>query len=573
MKRRSRRSIAAAPFKRSVRSAAEGAPDWARRFTASLSTPGLLTGTLFFAASLSPSLLPRAWGMQGVVSGLALASGYSIGVVYRWLWSYLELPLPAARTQRVILWCAGALSVATALVFLWQASEWQNSIRRLMELEPVDTRRPFRVGAIAILLFGLFLAVARLFHLTFRLVSERLGRGVPRRVANLVGLVLAGTIFWSVLDGVLFRFTLESADASFQRVDAAMETAGEPPSAPLRTGSAASLVDWHDLGRTGRDFVSSGPGSEDLDAFFDGEETVEPRRVYVGLNAAETIADRVALALRELERVGAFERSVLIVVTPTGTGWVDPAAMSAVEYLHRGDVASVAVQYSYLPSWMSLLVEPQYGAETADALFDAVYSRWTELPADDRPELYLHGLSLGALNSQQASDFYDIIADPFDGALWTGPPFRSETWRSITRQRHPDSPAWLPRFRDGSIVRFMNQNGMSSPPGAEWGPVRMLYLQYASDPITFFEPEALYRSPEWMEEPRGPDVTDELRWYPVVTVMQLAADLAVGDSAPPGYGHVFAAEDYIDAWLEVTDPPGWTADRIERLKKLHAPEG
>ncbi|MDZ7780555.1 MAG: alpha/beta-hydrolase family protein [Gemmatimonadota bacterium] len=561
--------MATEPLKRSVRNAAAGAPEWARRFTASLSTPGLLTGTLLFAASLSPSLLPRDWAMQGIVSGLALASGYGIGVVYRWVWSYLELPLPAPRTQRIILWCAAGVSVATALVFLWQASEWQNSIRRLMELEPVDTRRPVRVGGIAVLLFSVALALARLFHLTFRFVSGRLGRGVPRRVANLVGLVLAVAVFWSVLDGVFFRYALEAADRSFQRVDAAMETDLEPPTEPMRTGSAASLVDWRSLGRTGRDFVSSGPRSEDLDAFFDGNQTAEPLRVYVGLNAAETIEERVALALQELERVGAFERSVLIVVTPTGTGWVDPKAMSAVEYLHRGDVASVAVQYSYLPSWLSLLVEPQYGADTADALFDAVYSRWTELPADDRPELYLHGLSLGALNSQQATDFYDIIADPFDGALWTGPPFRSETWRSLTRQRDPASPAWLPRFRDGSIVRFMNQNGTSSPPAAEWGPVRMLYLQYASDPITFFEPAALYRTPEWMEEPRGPEIAEELRWYPVVTMMQLAADLAVGDTAPPGYGHVYAFEDYIDAWLEVTDPPGWTAEGIERLKALH----
>ena len=45
----------------------------------------------------------------------------------------------------------------------------------------------------------------------------------------------------------------------------------------------------------------------------------------------------------------------LIVVMPTGTGWIDPAAMDTVEYLHGGDVASVAIQYSYLTSWLSLL--------------------------------------------------------------------------------------------------------------------------------------------------------------------------------------------------------------------------
>ncbi|HUF74809.1 MAG TPA: alpha/beta-hydrolase family protein [Longimicrobiales bacterium] len=554
-------------IRRGVQTAAAAPPTWIREFKASLSTPGELVGTLFFAASLSPSLLPRAWLMQGMLSGLALSSGYGIGVAGRWLWSYLELPLPRAPVQRITLWVATTLCLATAFVFLREASEWQNSIRVLMELEPVDSARPLRVGAIAAAVFTVVLAVARLFHLTFRYVSRKLGRRIPRRVANVIGLLVSLMIFWSVIDGVVFRFALQAADRSFQRVDARMEPDVEAPAAPLRAGSSESLVAWDDLGRTGRAFVSSGPTTGDLEAFF-GEPLLEPIRVYVGLNAAESIEARAELALQELRRVGAFDRSVLVVVTPTGTGWVDPAATSSVEYLHRGDVASVAVQYSYLPSWLSLIVEPEYGLETADAVFAAVYSYWRELPRESRPALYLHGLSLGALNSQQASDLYDVIADPFAGALWSGPPFRSQTWRELTRQRDPTSPAWLPRFRDDSVVRFMNQDGFWGAPESSWGPLRIVYLQYASDPITFFEPDAFYRSPEWLQEPRGPDVSDRLRWYPVVTMLQLLADLAVGDTSPPGYGHVYAAEHYVDAWRAVTEPPGWTAEEVQRLKDL-----
>ena len=39
----------------------------------SLSAGGLLLGTLFFAASLTPTLLPRTFLTQGVLSGFALA--------------------------------------------------------------------------------------------------------------------------------------------------------------------------------------------------------------------------------------------------------------------------------------------------------------------------------------------------------------------------------------------------------------------------------------------------------------------------------------------------------------------
>src|SRR5690606_18133074 len=105
------------------------------------------------------------------------------------------------------------------------------------------------------------------------------------------------------------------------------------------------------------------------------------------------------------------------------------------------------------------LVQPEYGAEAARALFRVVYEHWTRLPRDRRPRLYLHGLSLGAMNSQRSAQLFEMIGDPIDGAVWSGPPFESALWRSITRNRNPGSPAWRPEFRDGSLVRFMNQDG------------------------------------------------------------------------------------------------------------------
>src|SRR5262249_52682863 len=78
---------------------------------------------------------------------------------------------------------------------------------------------------------------------------------------------------------------------------------------------------------------------------------------------------------------------------------------------------------------------------------------------------------------------------------------------------------------------------------------------------------SLYRRPDWMASPRGPDVSPELRWYPVVTMLQLALDMMVSTSTPFGYGHVFSPEHYVDAWISVTGDPGWSADEIARLKQ------
>ena len=108
------------------------------------------------------------------------------------------------------------------------------------------------------------------------------------------------------------------------------------------------------------------------------------------------------------------------------------------------------------------------------------------------------------MNSDLSFDLYDIIDDPFNGALWSGPPFRNDAWRRMTAQRDPGSPAWLPRFRGGSVVRFMNQDGGLERGEQPWGTFRIAFLQYASDPITFFSPQSAWREPDWLKHPAAP---------------------------------------------------------------------
>jgi uncharacterized membrane protein len=531
----------------------------------SLSGIGLVLGALLFAASLTPTLVPRSYLTQGVLAGACFAIGYGAGVLWRWLWHYLELPEPSLRIRSITNALVAVACVIVVIVYLWRAMEWQNSIRVVMKMEPVETAHPFKVCAIALITFFVLLALARLFKLVTRFLSTQIQRFVPRKVANAVGLLLAVLLFWSIANNFLIRTAFRSLDYSFREFDALIEPERPQPTAPGKTGSAASLVKWDELGRAGREFVASGPTAGKISAFT-GQPAQEPIRVYVGLRGADTPRERAKLALEELKRQGGFDRSTLIVITPTGTGWVDPAAMDTVEYLLHGDVASVAVQYSYLNSPLSLLFQPEYGARAARALFAEVYGYWTTLPKDKRPRLYLHGLSLGAMNSEKSAELFETIGDPIAGALWSGPPFESRIWRSITENRNEGSPAWLPEFRDGRFVRFMNQNGPTVPADAPWGPMRVVYLQYASDPIVLFDYRDAYQRPAWMRPPRGPDVSPELRWYPVVTMLQLALDMAVATSTPMGYGHVYAPEHYVDAWVAVANIRDWSPDALGRLK-------
>jgi uncharacterized membrane protein len=530
---------------------------------------GLVVATLFFAASLTPSLLPRHVAVQGVLSGIALAVGYGVGVLCVYLWQYLELPNPSVKVERISRRLSAVAVAAIAASFLWRATIWQNSIRQLMEMEPVKTTYPWLIALIAALLASFFIVCMRGLRKCWLLVHRQVNRVVPRRVSYVVSTLIVVVILLLMINKVIARIALNVADAAFLQVDEFVDENIEQPVDELSSGSAESLIDWDSIGLKGKNFIVGGPTKEKISEFW-GKHAERPLRVYVGLRSKDSIAERVKLALQELIRVGGFKRRVLVVATPTGTGWLDPGAVDTFEYLHAGDTAIVSVQYSYLPSWITILVDPHRSRDSARALFDEVYGYWTKLPKDDRPKLYLHGLSLGALGSESSADLFTVFEDPIQGGLWSGPPFPSRVWSRFTQARNPDSPFWLPKFRDGSMLRFMGRESQLAESGSRWGPMRFVYIQHASDPMSFFAPELLYRRPAWLVGQRGPDVSPYLQWYPIVTCLQTAFDLPVSTSVPTGYGHNYDPASYIDAWIAVTEPESWDLDNTERLKLLFA---
>lgn len=537
-----------------------------------LSSGGLFFGLVFFALSLTPSLIPRQFMLQGVLSGCVFAVGYAVGVSLEWVWTFLGFSRPRKPAARVIevLLLAGALLLAIA--FLWRSTGWQNSIRSVMDMAPVESTQPLWVVAIAILPAVVLIGIGTLVVHSVRAIGNALGRVVPRRAALLGGILIVAIVSNLMVNGVVARWALYSADRFYADLDRLAGSYEAAPVDPLRSGSAASLIDWDTIGRDARIYVQSGPTREEIETLT-GKPAITPLRVYVGLRSADTVEARARLAVAEMDRIGAFDRSVLVLIMPVGTGWVEPAAIDTLELLHGGDVASVAVQYSYLTSWLSLVSEPDVGVATAEALFHAVYERWTDLPSESRPKLYLHGLSLGAYSSQASATLYDILADPFDGALWAGPPFASGTWRSLTASRESDSPWWRPRIGDGSVVRFANQGHALDKDYAQWGPVRLVYLQYPSDPVVFFDRSLIYQRPQWLGEERAPDISPQLNWYPFVTFFQVALDMALAQTSPIGFGHVYAPTDYLDAWIALTDPPGWTDAELSGLRTRLARQG
>lgn len=531
----------------------------------SFSFPGLIGAGLFFALSMAPSLIPREAVIQGVLSGFTAAVGFWLGLALVWLWTFFELPVFSGGVGKAVRVTVSALTIVLVGYSLWHGAEWQNSLREFLGLGPLEATYAPIVLLIAIPLALALRELGRFAYWIKTKISRLLARIMPRRVSIFIGILLAVYLLTNLVSGTIGRVTLESLDAMFVALDQLIDPDLAPPSEDLATGSAKSLISWEKLGRQGRHFVASGPGRETIEGVT-GSAAVRPLRIYVGLGAAGTPEERANLALEEMKRVGAFDRSVLVIATPTGTGWIDDAAADSLEYLHRGDTAIVAQQYSYLTSYISLFLEPGYSKASATALFNAVYGHWRRLPVDRRPRLYLHGLSLGSTGSEQSMNLYMVLGDLIQGAVWSGPPFTNPNWAAFTQGRNPDSPYWLPRYGDGSLVRFTNQHNALEIPGAKWGPVRLVYVQYASDPITFFSADLFFRKPSWLIGKRGPDVSPDLQWTPIVTGVQVAFDMAGASALGPGLGHLIAASDYIDAWIAVTQPDGWTEADVERLK-------
>ncbi|MCX7560569.1 alpha/beta-hydrolase family protein [Sulfitobacter sp. F26204] len=523
----------------------------------------LCLGLVFLAASLTPSLIPRDWLVQGILGGIVMALGYLIGRTCISIWRLLELPEFHGR----IAFITRVIACVPTAIVLWlclaNTRHWQNGIRERMDLELLENAHTIRMMALALAIFTVLVLLGFGLQWLFDRVRFRLYHIMPARTANVAGfLVTALALTILARDGVMNR-VITGLDNSVTVAQKLFADAPPPPAARNLTGGEASLVDWGALGQPGRDYVLNGPTAKDITSFT-GRDALTPIRVYVGRAQADTAQERADVALAELIRQGGFDREILIVAMPTGTGWMDPGAVDTVEYMHGGNVATVAVQYSYLQSPLALILETRTGLDQAEALISTIHTYWRDLPDEDRPRLYVHGLSLGAWSSMHGTDMFALLDDPINGALWAGPPFPSIRWQNVVASRNRDSPYIAPLLGEGRLVRFASHfQDAGGPEG--WGNMRIIYLQYSSDPIVFFTSSSLFRKPEWMKEPPGPDVSPDMRFIPVVTQFQLAVDMALANTAPDGHGHSYFGADYVGPWVALTDPDDWTETDTARL--------
>ncbi|MCD2110921.1 alpha/beta hydrolase [Rhodococcus rhodochrous] len=418
----------------------------------------VLTVVLATAISLAPPLLPRQSVVQGVVTGLSVVIALAVlRIVMAARRRAGRPPRPARPELRVPVALVGG---SVVLVAAAGAHRWQNGLREVMSVPAVDVRWWLEALAVAIVVVAAVLAVPRLVHLLSR-----------RRVAVAavtVTLAIGATVGIGVTVGI------GTATMAFSP-GGTIDTVASPTalSAGL-SGGAGSALSWNRLGREGQKFVSlPAEGS--------------PIRIYVPLSAAPDPSARAEFAVDELRRSRAFDRPHLVVAVPTGSGWVDAAAVRGFEHRWGDDVAIVAQQYSDMPSWATFVLDHGAAEEEARALVTALRAHLSTLPDEQRPALHVYGQSLGATG---ASAVFDNEPEPC-ALFLAGPPAGVRT--------------------DGASVRANT-----------------------SDPVVWWRPSLLWSPPDLSHARADAPIPP---WLPVVSFVNTTVDLLTSLEAPPGHGH------------------------------------
>ncbi|WP_068180769.1 alpha/beta-hydrolase family protein [Mycobacterium sp. UM_CSW] len=537
-------------------------PWWVRHYT----FMGTAVGLVFIWFSMTPSLLPRGAVFQGLVSGFSGAIGYGLGVFAVWLVRYMRTrnysPPPPRWAWKVLI----PVGLVGMVVMAIRFHVWQDRVRDLMGVAHLKWYDYPIAAVLSIVVLFTLVEIGQFIRWLISFLVGLLDRIAPFRLSVTIVVVALVVLSITLMNGVVLKFAMRTMNNTFASANDEESPDTAPPKTPLRSGGPQSLVSWESLGREGRVFIEGGPRVDELTTF-NGSPAMQPIRAYAGLNSADGITATAELAARELQRTGGLQRAVVAVATTTGTGWINEAEASTLEYMYNGNTAIVSMQYSFLPSWLSFLVDKENARHAGQALFEAVDRLIRQMPEGQRPKLVVFGESLGSFGGEAPFMSLNNVLARTDGALFSGPTFNNTIWTDLTSTRDAGSPEWLPIYNDGKNVRFVARASDLGRPDAAWDHPRVVYLQHASDPIAWWTPDLLFAKPDWLREKRGYDVLPETYWIPVVTFLQVSADMAVAVDVPDGHGHHYVA-DVANGWDAVLSPPGWTPEKTDKLRPL-----
>ena len=525
--------------------------------------------------AVSPSLLPHSWWATAANVGVLQGLGHGFATVA----SQALRPVRSDEPQSLLPDPVRlAMTGVTAGVFV-------TSLRRRAHQEKlVESDEKFKVSpqilgiTVGTLGYGVVLLVGDAIQTFIDAINELLGKKLPPVASWPLAIAGGGALLILVGDQMVVRRFAVRVSRQAQELDREFMRGADQPKRPERSGSPESLVDWNTMGRQGRAVVAGGPRKEDIERLVDGE-AMEPIRIFVGLDTerddAPDFEEMAAVAVEEMRRTGAFERSHIAVMSAAGTGWINDFHTSGFEFVTRGDSAVVAMQYSYLPSAYSYLADRKNPVNSSRVLIEAIRSELEQLAPETRPKLYVGGESLGAYGVSDAFETVEEFLEQTSGGVFTGTPGFASNHSYLTRHREKGSPQRLPLINGGRHVRFtahpahLRHDFRGYSYANTWVEPRFVFAQHASDPVVWWEPSLAWKAPDWLREPgsRGEpapaaqhlDALDTMRWMPLVTYWQIGIDQLPSKDYPSPHGHNYHDET-VAYWNAVIHGAGDDAD-------------
>jgi Alpha/beta-hydrolase family len=308
----------------------------------------------------------------------------------------------------------------------------------------------------------------------------------------------------------------------------------DPPTVAEATGGPGSTIPWTSQSRESRRWLTMVLPADGI-AHVMGEPARQPIRVYASLESAASTEERAALLLAEIDRTRALERSVFVLFSPTGSGYVNYVATETVEYLTRGDCASAAIQYSVLPSALSL-GKVHVATQQTRIVVNGIVQRLLMMPAERRPRFLLFGESLGSQVSQELFEGQGLAGPTgigLDAALWIGTPASTVWRRQITEGADITQ---VPSVQPTGVYVTRSLRDWAELSDADRATVRFLLLQNGDDPIPKFEAPLLWCRPDWLglDDTRPHGAPRGTRWLPITTFFTTFIDLQNALAPTPG---------------------------------------
>jgi uncharacterized membrane protein len=489
------------------------------------------------------------------------------GMVYE-VGEELRRRFPAQTPLRPLL--LGAASFGYAAFQSGRALKVRNQLVQKWTAKDKSAQLP---GSLAVGLgVGLFgRGIGSAFRRSQKATADFFGPDIPHQVIGAT--VNAG--LWAAGAVALYNAGVGKIAQSNEKIEPGYD---KPPESDFVSGGPASGSPFEELGLQGRRFVTDVVTPEAIEKTLGEPAIAHPVRAYVGMNSEPLYpAGRSEMMLEEMERLGAFERSHLLLFSPTGTGWVDLAVASAAELFTRGDIATVCVQYGRSPSFLALQ-KVALGRAQFRLLLWGVKQHLAERPPERRPRVLVFGESLGAWSSSDVVmrtgidgfDHYGI-----DNALWFGLPGLAKWSRTGMREGHGHH---IPPGSVGAFDRFEQYDALTPE---EKEAMRAVILDHDNDPIAAISPRLAVKRPPWLEgETRGRGVPEEMRWIPVLTLIQVLADAMNAMRTVPGefksFGHDYRGDttDFVHAAFRLPPITKDQRDAVEaELTRLEVERG